>query len=103
MNKLLLGSIGLGMCAPLAAHAQSFVPGEWVASTWNTASFATASEKVELLSTSSAIGTGTMLVTTSFWKIQNRSRPEIVRCVDTMDATKPEAVPVGRCFMALSK
>ena len=90
MNKLLVGGTLIGMCAAsLAAQAQ-FIPGKWVESTWNTASFATASENAELLSASSAIGPGTTLVTTTFWKIKNRSRPEIVQCVDTMDAAKPE-------------
>ncbi len=101
MRGHVLGAItALNITYPVQAQGD-FIPGRWHPSTFTSASFALAPDRAELLSMSTAIGTGNALVTTTLWKVRGRLGVEIVRCIDWIDAGKPDSVFVERCYIGL--
>jgi hypothetical protein len=70
MRGHVLGAItALSITYPVQAQGD-FILGRWHPSTYNSASFALAPDRAELLSMSTAIGTGNALITTTLWKGQ---------------------------------
>jgi hypothetical protein len=101
MTVRLLGPLfaaGAALIPGVALAQSELVPGKWHLSLWTSATFAMAPHKAVLMSSSSAVGAQNTIVTTTFWKVMDR---EIIQCVDVVELSRNEAVPVGRCFITL--